>query len=89
MSVDAFLDFHPSHESGRTTQHGHTQSSEANHLMATHTDRPVQSFLIREGSWLTTFHLLPTAPTPTSLPSRPGIVQAVLLFYSRTNARLH
>jgi hypothetical protein len=26
FQIDALLDFHPSHESGRATQHGHTQT---------------------------------------------------------------
>jgi hypothetical protein len=32
FQIDALLDFHPSHESNRATQHGHTQSSETNQL---------------------------------------------------------
>jgi hypothetical protein len=33
FEIDMLLDFHPSRESGKTTQRGHTQSSEANELL--------------------------------------------------------
>jgi hypothetical protein len=73
---DALLHFHPSHNSGRATQHGHNQTK----LRGKPTDieGQIQYCSIQEGSRSITFHSL---PTPTSFPST---VHAVLLFYSHT-----
>jgi hypothetical protein len=77
FQIDALLDFHPSHESGRATQHGHTQTKlrgkQAN------TERRVQSCSIREASRSITYYSLPIS---TSFHCR---VNAIPLFYSRTS----
>jgi hypothetical protein len=76
FSLIALPDFHPSHKSDRTTQHGHTQTKVVRGK-PTDMDRRVQSCSIRETLGLITFHSL---PTPTSFPGR---VRAIPLFYSR------
>jgi hypothetical protein len=77
FQIDALLDFHPSHESGRATQHGHTQTKLRGKL--NDIERRVRSCSIWEGSRSLTFHSL---PTPTSFP---GIVRAAPLLYSHTS----
>jgi hypothetical protein len=73
--IDALLDFHPSRESGRAAQHGHTETKLRG--KPTNTERQVQSCSIWEASRSITFHSLPT-------PGFPGTVRAVPLFYSHT-----
>jgi hypothetical protein len=75
--IDELLDFHPSHESGRATQHGHTQTELRGKPIDI--ERRVQSCSIWEGSRSIIFH---SFPTPTIFP---GTVRAVPLFYSHTS----
>jgi hypothetical protein len=76
LRLIALLDFHPSHESGRTTQHGHTQTEIRGKPIDI--ERQFQSCSIWEASRSITYHLL---PTPTSFHGR---VRAIPLFYSCT-----
>jgi hypothetical protein len=58
FQIDALLDFYPSHESGRATQHGHTQIKFRG-KPADSIERWIQSCLIWEGSRLITFNCSP------------------------------
>jgi hypothetical protein len=68
------LDFHPSYETGRTTQKGHTQTK-----VRSKWSRRIQACYILDASRQIMFHAF-TAPA-----NAPGIVHAVQLFNSHAS----
>jgi hypothetical protein len=82
FQIDVLLEFHPNHESGRTTQHGHTQANLRDEPAVI--EKRVQSFSIRDASRPITFHSL---PIPTNFLCRVGTVPLYNSHTSYTNLK--